>query len=407
MAYNSAMSYLSGTSYFEPANGAVKQVSMYFYRAGTLDPITVYTTSALAIPHAVPVLTTGYGRVPPIWLGPQPDPGYRIRVFDQYSTLVEDIDNIPVLLPPDEEGGGEGSIDPGDPRLYATGDVIMSMSNSQPRLGFVLCNGKNIAKTGSVNAPGGRANNDTQALFMWLWGQDLYGQLPVYPSRGLNASGDWDDGKGIAVPDFMGRSPVGMDAMGTAAVNRLSGVPMIGGLPAQMGARGGAAFHTLLTAEVPNHTHTLTDPGHQHYGVTPDHLHYNAVGVYSDSAHQHYVTGNTGYISHNHTHYYLQPNSAGMFYAWIASGASGTGAGAQTGGVSENHYHAVNMWSRAGDGAHYHTAWHSPAAADRSLAFWVDLRGTGMTLGPVGGVGGGGAHNNTGLFLALCFYIKL
>ena len=77
----SVASPVSLGSFFDDATGAVKSASLYFYNAGTLDPITVYTDALLSIPHPSPVVTTGFGRVPMVWVGEIAP--YRVRAFDQ------------------------------------------------------------------------------------------------------------------------------------------------------------------------------------------------------------------------------------------------------------------------------------------------------------------------------------
>jgi hypothetical protein len=393
----SALVPVSFTSFYDPGNGAVKQASLYFYRAGTLDPITVYTTSALAIPHPLPVLTTGYGRVPPIWVGELPDPGYRIRVFDQYSVLIEDIDNIPGAQDPTAD---IPITDPADPTTrLQTGDLIFAMSNSQPRAGAVLANGKSVAKTGSVNAPGGRANDDTHALFLWLWGQDLYNMLPVTPSRGSTAEGDWTAGKGIATPDLQGRVLVGMDAMGSTATNRLTGVPMLAGLPNQMGARGGEALHVNLLAEIPNHKHDVAVGAHAHQSTVPAHGHtLTSINVGNAGAHTHIFTGTA---VPNHFHDYnstgaLSPGTGGAFGTQVnnivTAGANTSSAGGHT---------PAGTIPAAPDHTHTFSAGVSvdPAHVLDSTIVTPSLAETAK--------GGDGAHNNTSLFLACAVYIKL
>lgn len=65
------------------------------------------------------------------------------------------------------------------------------------------------------------------------------------------------------LPDLRGRTFVGADAMGGSAASRLtSGGSGIYG--AALGAAGGAETHTLTTAQMPVHSHGVTDPGHVH-----------------------------------------------------------------------------------------------------------------------------------------------
>lgn len=54
------------------------------------------------------------------------------------------------------------------------------------------------------------------------------------------------DGNTFNLPDARGR------VLGTTSTSRLLGTSV------------GAETHTLITAEMPSHTHTITDPGHSH-----------------------------------------------------------------------------------------------------------------------------------------------
>jgi hypothetical protein len=401
----SAMAFVSGQSWFDPYDGKVLQASLYFYRAGTLDPITVYVSSDLGTPHATPVLTMGSGRVPPVWVGEMPDPGYRIRVFDQFSALLEDIDNIPGPVIPGEVGDG-GTVLPTDVHLLRTGEIIFAFANSPARPGAVLCNGTFIGDPLAPVGAGGRANADCQNLFKWLWGQDTWGALAMTSPRGPSADSDWAAHKGIAVPDLMGRVLIGLDGMGgVTPKNRLAGVAFAAGDQVKIGSYGGEATATLTAAMVPDHAHTVTELPHTHTGAAPDHLHNNAVGIgTSGSPHQHYVEGYTGTETVNHRH---TSNAGGA----ATQGFGDTGgrvaaySSTYTSYDDANHQHYFANWSRAGDGAHAHNAIHYPAGADRSLAFTTSAVATGITVAPT--TGGGGAHTNTQPFMTMCVYMVL
>ncbi|MDR3473322.1 MAG: tail fiber protein [Devosia sp.] len=65
------------------------------------------------------------------------------------------------------------------------------------------------------------------------------------------------------VPDFRGRIAAGLDNMGGAAASRLTaGGSGITGTT--LGAVGGAETNTLSIAQMPQHSHGVTDPGHSH-----------------------------------------------------------------------------------------------------------------------------------------------
>jgi microcystin-dependent protein len=98
--------------------------------------------------------------------------------------------------------------------------------------------------------------------------------------------GPGDGSTTFNVPDLRGRTPIGAGA-GPSLTNRA------------LGAVGGEESHTLVTAEMPYHNHTLTDDGHSHPVNDPPHSHsvsqYPHNHTLHDPQHQHgYIFGNTG-----------------------------------------------------------------------------------------------------------------
>jgi hypothetical protein len=71
-----------------PISGA----QAYFYLTSTLTLTDTYTTSALSVANANPVVADSAGRFPPIYL--DPTVSYRLRVFDAAGVLVSDRDPI-------------------------------------------------------------------------------------------------------------------------------------------------------------------------------------------------------------------------------------------------------------------------------------------------------------------------
>ncbi len=67
----------------------------------------------------------------------------------------------------------------------------------------------------------------------------------------------------FTVPDLRGRAIAGKDNMGGVAASRLTST-YFGTSANTLGAAGGAESQTLTTAQMPQHTHTVTDPGHTH-----------------------------------------------------------------------------------------------------------------------------------------------
>lgn len=75
--------------------------------------------------------------------------------------------------------------------------------------------------------------------------------------------GSGDGSTTFNLPDCRGRVSAGRDDMNGSAAGRLtSGGSGVNGV--LLGATGGAQTVTLTTAEMPSHSHTVTDPGHSH-----------------------------------------------------------------------------------------------------------------------------------------------
>jgi hypothetical protein len=302
MAENSILSPVSLTSYFDNATGEARQANLFFYKAGTLDPIIAYTDSGLAIPFPQPVATTGWGRVPPVYIGEIPYPGYRVRAFDQYQTLIEDLDGLPGAPPDPASVPPPVAVDPN--ALAKTGDIKFKWSNHNPEPGWV-----EITKGGTIGSPTSNASlmahADAHALFLHLWQQDAVANasvtLKIIPSKGATAQGDWDANKQIEVPDARGRFIAGLDQLDTAATPPASmtlrldkgvfaDLPNTTGTkmtPWTLGGFGGESVHQLTPTELAvhlhdwidyqGHTHFVQEPnngqGHKHPIIDPNHNH--------------------------------------------------------------------------------------------------------------------------------------
>jgi microcystin-dependent protein len=68
--------------------------------------------------------------------------------------------------------------------------------------------------------------------------------------------GSGDGSTTFNVPDLRGRAVAGKDNMGGSAASRLTNTTMSPDANT-LGATGGAQTHTLVTAEMPSHTHTI------------------------------------------------------------------------------------------------------------------------------------------------------
>jgi len=409
---DSVLSPVSLTSYYDPYDGSVLQAKLYFYKAGTQDPVTVHTDPSLGIPHAQPVLSGGSGRVPPVWIGfPAP---YRVRTFDQYDVLLEDIDNLP---------GATGTIDPEDPDpppvtggelppagspldlllkkgTMKTGDMFPAFTNA---LGLgdraVRANGQSIGD--ALSGATERANADCHDLFVFLWGQDgttdATKMLTISDGTTGSAQGDWDAHKRLTLPDLRGRTVVGTDKMGNPSssgrlTNGLSGV---NGAVDNPGAYGGLAYHTLTGSEMPVHAHTINDPGHAHGISDPGHDH----GL-GDPWHAHTFSGTTDGGDSSHTHSGIssaniaQAGSGGVSANWATGGTGGRFAG-----LANSPYHA-------------HAYSGTTAGSATGQAVWGKVTGiTGTAAAGVGtwasNAGGGALHNNLQPYLSLTWYVHL
>jgi len=107
------------------------------------------------------------------------------------------------------------------------------------------------------------------------------------------------------LPDKRGRASFGKDNMGGSSANRLTAAATGGINGSTLGATGGEQAHTLTSAEIPAHTHPVTDPGHKHKdGDTPvnSNLRYGVVGgLGSGNVNQQSGTGTTGGYSSTET----------------------------------------------------------------------------------------------------------
>lgn len=278
MTVVSALSPISLTQFFYQSGKIVRPARLFFYAPSTEDRVTVYTDPGLGVAHDQPVLSGGSGRVPPIYVGEEP---YRVRIYDSFGALIEDIDYLPGAT---ATSTTSGTTTPPE-KLIQTGDYIIQFANGGPRTGFVRANGGLIGPTGFTGVGFTdieRQNDDTYALFKHLWGQDTAGTLAVVPSKGVDADSDWfSNAKMIHLPDLCGRAPVGIDGMGLANKNRLTGAAITGAQTAP-GAYGGAATAVMTAAQLATHAHN----------ITPSYTFISIVGAYTgisinDPTHSH------------------------------------------------------------------------------------------------------------------------
>lgn len=141
-----------------------------------------------------------------------------------------------------------------------TGCVMMFGATTAPT-GWLRCNGRTIGNASSGGTE--RAHADTSSLFTFLWTNYADSVCAVSSGRGASAAADYAANKTIALPDWRGRGPFGLDDMGSTAAGRLGTIITS---PTTNGASGGTETHTITASEMPVHGHTatVTDPGHTH-----------------------------------------------------------------------------------------------------------------------------------------------
>jgi microcystin-dependent protein len=147
-----------------------------------------------------------------------------------------------------------------------TGTRITGYWPSAPT-GYVLANGDTI---GNASSGATRANADTEALFTLLYTvqSGVFGLNPVdiiFDSNGNGLSSFDSDAatsyalnRRLRVPDERLRVPV-MAQVGSPLAEA----------EGKIGAVGGAATHTLVESELPNHVHTIGDHAHPYVQYTP------------------------------------------------------------------------------------------------------------------------------------------
>lgn len=232
-----------------------------FFEASSGTPIVVYQDYGLGTPHSNPVIADAYGRFPPIFIS-EAVGFYRLRLTTSGGVVLPlgdggsfDIDVLPVIGPVEGDGGGaEVPVDPNS--VLTTGDVIWTPAKTT-RAGFVRMNGRTIGSGSSGAAE--RANADCEDLYTYIHNNFSDTLCPVTGGRGANAAADFAANKPIATIDMRARGPFGLDDMGNSAASRLSGLTFgSGGTATTGGANGGASTKTLITSEMPSHTHVQT-----------------------------------------------------------------------------------------------------------------------------------------------------
>ena len=119
--------------------------------------------------------------------------------------------------------------------------VVFPYTSNTPPEGFLLLNGETL---GSENSDATHNDELYQLLYLFLWDNIDETHLVVSGSKGESALADWQSDKTMTLPDLRGRSIVGA-GLGSGLTDRA------------LGSIGGTETHTLTTAEMPSHSHSL------------------------------------------------------------------------------------------------------------------------------------------------------
>jgi hypothetical protein len=216
---------------------------LYFYQAGTVATRQdSFQDTALSIANPWPLPLDANARVPIFYLA---DGSIHVRLTD--SGGVVQYDATVLVIGPSSGGGSGAVVDP--TTIAATGDVKFRPT-SEVLTGWVKLNGLTIGS--ATSGATGRANADTQALFIYLWTSCDNTHCHVPGGRGATGLADFTANKQLSLPDWRGRIAVGLDDMGAGAATRLSQATFSGAdTSTTPGGNGGESGHFQNQGQLP------------------------------------------------------------------------------------------------------------------------------------------------------------
>src|SRR5215475_2104070 len=334
----------------------------YFFLGGTTTPMSVYQDSAESSAHSHPLLADSNGRWPDVFVPYITSYDVRVTTADNvqltYSLEIPNPNPVDVTTttPPEE--------------TVQTGMIHAEFVNTT-KSGYVRLNGRTMGNAASGATE--RANADTSDLFTYLWNNLTDAIAPVSTGRGGSAAADYAANKTITLPNMRGKTFVGLDDMGNAAASAFTGLTFDSGNATTAGSAIGANSRTLITGNLPVHSHTgttNTESGHTHSGTTSgvsaDHTHSGTTGT-EGAAHSHSGTTSAQNESLDHTHNYLQASRGGTAGGGVASTvASSQVTGGVNSGLGSTLPHTHNFSTGTESSVHTHSFTSGGASNDHT-----------------------------------------
>jgi microcystin-dependent protein len=229
------------TPQFDLTGKVAPGCKLYIYQAGSVaSPQNAYQDTGLTQVLPNPLTCDAAGRLPQWFVA---DGNIKVRLTDKNGVQLFVGDNLLVVGPSGGGGGGGGTVDP--TTILATGDFKDAYATGV-LTGFVRCNGRTLGSATSGATE--RANADTSALFVFLWGQDP--NLTVSGGRGVSAAADFAANKIITLPDCRNRIRAGLGDMGNSDAGRLT-ISYFGCTGITLGCVGGSESTTLALTQLP------------------------------------------------------------------------------------------------------------------------------------------------------------
>lgn len=268
-----------------------------------------------------------------------PEPAFVAATVISSAAVNSDFSDIGIAitgsLPRDGQAGMTGQFKATDgstvaPSISFINEINSGFFHAGTNLIGIVINGTQVGTIGTtgvlgtlpVGFIGDYGGNSLPAQWLLCYGQAV--SRATYAALFLAIGTVYGSGDGSTtfnVPDLRGCVTAGNDAMGGVAASRLT-TAFFGSDPAVSGNRGGAQNKTLITANLPPHTHN--------------------------------GGGTTGADSPTHTHA-EQPFMTSSGVTAAASGGpaflGGTSAGLSTGGASNSHFHSYGFTTDGGTGS--------------------------------------------------------